>query len=127
MRKAYLTSAARNLLGAAGGALGSLSASALGSLAEKLTTAQFSQAQESRADDFGFGFLLRNGYNPYAMADALGKIGDISRRGGSQADQILQLFSTHPGSAERSARMRAMADAHVRKTAALPAQAGQSA
>ena len=35
MRKAYLTSAARNALGAAGGVLGSLSASQWGSIAEK--------------------------------------------------------------------------------------------
>ena len=71
MRKAYLTSAARNALGATGGVIGSLSGSQWGSLAEKLAGSQFSQGQEYAADDFSFGFLQRNGYDPYAMASAL--------------------------------------------------------
>ena len=110
MRKAYLASAARNALGAVGGALGALSASQLGSIAEQYASAQFSQGQETLADDFSFGFLIRNGYDPYAMASALEKITQISRQGGSEADEVMQLFSTHPDSAWRAARMRSKAD-----------------
>ena len=113
MRKAYLASAARSALGAVGGALGALSASQLGSLAEKLAGSQFSQGQEYAADDFSFGFLIRNGYDPYAMASALEKITQISRQGGSEADEGMQLFSTHPDSAWRAARMRSKADRHL--------------
>lgn len=112
MRKAYLASAARNALGAVGGALGALSASQLGSIAEQYASAQFSQGQETLADDFSFGFLIRNGYDPYAMASALEKITQISRQGGSGADEVMQLFSTHPDSAWRAARMRSKADLH---------------
>ena len=61
MRKAYLASAARSALGAVGGALGALSASQLGSIAEQYASAQFSQGQETLADDFSFGFLIRTG------------------------------------------------------------------
>lgn len=111
MRKAFLTSAARNALGAAGGVIGALSGSQWGSLAEKLASARFSQQQEYEADDFSFGFLRRNGYDPYAMATALEKICRISRQGGDDARAVLQLFSTHPDSATRAARMRAKADA----------------
>ena len=68
MRKACLTSAIRNTLGAAGGVIGALSSSQWGALAERLTSAGFSRKQEYAADDFAFGFLLRNGYDPYAMA-----------------------------------------------------------
>ncbi|MDD3107825.1 MAG: M48 family metalloprotease [Alistipes sp.] len=118
MRKAYLTSAARNALGAAGGVLGSLSSSQWGSLAEKLASSQFSQTQEYAADDFSFGFLQRNGYTPYAMASALEKIHRTSQRNDDQADAVLQLFSTHPDSYSRAARIRAKADA---LPAALPA------
>lgn len=117
MRKAYLTSAARNALGATGGVIGSLSGSQWGSLAEKLAGSQFSQGQEYAADDFSFGFLQRNGYDPYAMASALEKIHRTSQRKDGQADAILQLFSTHPDSFSRAARMRAKADA----AKALPA------
>ena len=113
MRKAYLASAARNALGAVGGALGALSASQLGSIAEQYASAQFSQGQETLADDFRFGFLIRNGYDPYAMASALEKITQISRQGGSEADEVMQLFSTHPDSAWRAARMRSKADRHL--------------
>jgi len=109
MRKAYLASAARSALGAVGGALGALSASQLGSIAEQYASAQFSQGQETLADDFSFGFLIRNGYDPYAMASALEKITQISRQGGSEADEVMQLFSTHPDSAWRAARMRSKA------------------
>lgn len=113
MRKAYLASAARNALSAAGGAIGALTGSQLGSIGERYMASQFSQKQEYAADDFSFGFLVRNGYDPYAMADALAKIDRISGRGGSDAELIANLFSTHPGSAERAARMRRAADAHV--------------
>ena len=113
MRKAYLASAARSALGAVGGALGALSASQLGSIAEQYASAQFSQGQETLADDFSFGFLIRNGYDPYAMASALEKITQISRQGGSEADEVMQLFSTHPDSAWRAARMRSKADRHL--------------
>ena len=113
MRKAYLASAARNALGAVGGALGALSASQLGSIAEQYASAQFSQGQETLADDFSFGFLIRNGYDTYAMASALEKITQISRQGGSEADEVMQLFSTHPDSAWRAARMRSKADRHL--------------
>ena len=113
MRKAYLASAARNARGAVGGALGALSASQLGSIAEQYASAQFSQGQETLADDFSFGFLIRNGYDPYAMASALEKITQISRQGGSEADEVMQLFSTHPDSAWRAARMRSKADRHL--------------
>ena len=103
MRKAYLASAARSALGA----------SQLGSIAEQYASAQFSQGQETLADDFSFGFLIRNGYDPYAMASALEKITQISRQGGSEADEVMQLFSTHPDSAWRAARMRSKADRHL--------------
>ena len=106
MRKAYLTSAARNALGAAGGVLGSLSASQWGSIAEKLAESHFSKSQEYAADDFSFGFLQRNGYDPIAMADALEKIHRLAEQAGNRPDAILQLFSTHPDSLDRAARIR---------------------
>ena len=107
--------AARNALGAAGGVLGSLSASQWGSIAEKLAESHFSKSQEYAADDFSFGFLQRNGYDPIAMADALEKIHRLAEQAGNRPDAILQLFSTHPDSLDRAARIRA-------KRLALPAE-----
>ena len=115
MRKALLTSAVRNVLGASGGALGSLSGSSWGALAEKLAGAHFSQDQEFAADDFSLGFLQRNGYDPHAMADALDKICVLSRREGKESEGVMQLLSTHPESATRATRMRQKADAMTRQ------------
>ena len=120
MRKAYLASAARNALGAVGGALGQNILQLLpgggvlnGVVFHENKLFRAAQGQETLADDFSFGFLIRNGYDPYAMASALEKITQISRQGGSEADEVMQLFSTHPDSAWRAARMRSKADRHL--------------
>lgn len=110
LRTAYLSSAVRNALGAAGGTIGALSGSVLGSLAQQYTSAQFSQNQENEADDYSFDFIVRNGIDPYAMADALATINRLSQAGGKSANNIAQMFATHPHSAERAARLRAKAD-----------------
>lgn len=121
MRKACLTSAIRNTLGAAGGVIGALSSSQWGALAERLTSAGFSRKQEYAADDFAFGFLLRNGYDPYAMATALDKLARLASAEQGAGKELLQLFSTHPDSAERARRMREKAGPRgpVRKAEAL--------
>ena len=55
MRKAYLTSAARNALGATGGVIGSLSSSQWGSLAEKLAGIELSIPMQATDDEQLFG------------------------------------------------------------------------
>lgn len=109
MRKAYLASAARNALGAVGGAIGTLSRSQLGALAERYTGARFSQQQEYAADDFSLGFLQRNGYDPMAMATALEKLAQLAKQHNGALKSVVQLFSTHPDCAERARRMRQQA------------------
>lgn len=109
MRKAYLTSAARGALGAVGGTLGQLSASQLGGIAQQYATAQFSQQQEYRADDFSLGFLQRNHYDPFAISRALQKLHDLSSQNKEGSGALTQLFSTHPESAQRAARMHLQA------------------
>ena len=49
------------------------------------------------------------------MADALEKIHRLAEQAGNRPDAILQLFSTHPDSLDRAARIRA-------KRLALPAE-----
>lgn len=109
MRKAYLASAARNALGAVGGAIGTLSRSQLGALAEQYTGARFSQQQEYAADDFSLGFLQRNGYDPMAMASALEKLAQLAEQHNGALKSVAQLFSTHPDCADRARRMRQQA------------------
>ena len=57
MQVAYGTVALRTAASSAGGVIGSLSQSQLADIGEKLVSAQFSQKQESEADDYSFDLL----------------------------------------------------------------------
>lgn len=110
MKKAYLTSAAADLIGAAG-SVGAMAQSMAGSLAEAFVSAQFSQKQEYAADDFGFNFAVQTGHSPYSMSNALEKLVNLSQ--GSQASAVAQMFSSHPDSAKRAARIKTKAESYI--------------
>lgn len=111
IRTAYAASAARNAAGSVGGStVAKLSQSQLGALAEAFTSAQFSQKQEYAADEYGFNFAVENGYSPYAMSSVLAKFVELSQGSGKQADAIAKMFSSHPDSQKRSAKMKERAD-----------------
>lgn len=90
MKTAMLARAAREGAADAGGNAGELAASELGGLAEAFINAQFSQKEETKADEYGFKFMQRHGYDTHGMGTMLGKLkGD----GG--------LLSSHPSSPKR--------------------------
>ena len=64
MQVALGTNAVRVAAASAGGVVGSLSQSQLGDLGEKLVNSQFSQRQESEADDYSYDLLRKRGINP---------------------------------------------------------------
>lgn len=97
MKQALMSSVGRDLLAANGGRVGQLAASELGDLAETVLQAQFSQSDEREADEYGYDFMVRNDFDPEALASGLEK---LPGQGG--------LTSSHPGSAERAARIREM-------------------
>ena len=113
MKRAYLGSAAREAIYAAGG-YGQLAGTILGDISEAYVNAQFSQAQESRADDFGFQFSVERGRDPYGMCRSLEKLNDLA--GGTQSSTLAKMFSSHPDSAKRAAKMRKKADQLTGKT-----------
>lgn len=108
MKNAYLASAAKNVAGAAGGVLAKLSDSQLGSIAQNFSNAQFSQKQEYAADDYGFEFCIKNGFDPYGMANALTKLSNLSE--GQKASKFQQMFSSHPDTVKRIQRVKDRAD-----------------
>lgn len=112
MKKAYLASAARDLVGAAG-AVGAISSAALGDISESFVNAQFSQNQEYQADEFGYEFAVSRGCSPYSMANALDKLVGLSK--GSQASAVAQMFSSHPDSEKRAAKMKLKAAQTIKK------------
>jgi len=109
MKSAYLASAARGVLNAAGGTVGTLSQTVLGDLGEAFLSSQYSQKQEYRADEYGFEFATSQGYSPYSMYNALNVLVGLS--GSQQSSLVAKMFSSHPGSAERAMRMKEKADA----------------
>ncbi|PKH22654.1 metalloprotease [Enterobacterales bacterium CwR94] len=100
MQVAVGTTAARNAIGSAGGIAASLSQSQLGDLGEKLVNAQFSQTQESQADDYSFDLLKKRGINPLGLATSFDKLSKLS---GSQGSSM---FDSHPDSASRAQHIR---------------------
>ncbi len=99
MQVAYTATAARGAAAAAGnGAVAALSQSQLGELGEKLINAQFSQSQETAADDFSFDLLTKNKANTQGLVTAFQKLAKLD--GGKSS-----MFSSHPGSAERAQHM----------------------
>lgn len=112
MSNAYMASAARNAVSAAGGVLGTLSASALGGLALSLAGAKFSRDQEQEADDFAFRRLVEAGESPFVLAETLEKLAAIASGQSGRSDTGLgSMFATHPDPAGRAVRMRARAEA----------------
>jgi metalloprotease len=98
MQVAYTAMAARQAATAAGGTVAQLSASQLGDLTEKLINAQFSQSQESDADDYSFDLLTTAKLKREGLVSAfekLAKLGDSS-----------SMFSSHPSSNGRAQHIR---------------------
>jgi putative metalloprotease len=98
MVSALRTSALRDAAGAVGGnTTATLTDSQLGDLAESLGNAQFSQKQESAADDYGYEFLKKCGKDPANMASSLGVLLKLQEEAGTQEDsKFNKLFSSHP-------------------------------
>ena len=110
MKKAYMASAARDLVGAAG-TVGAVSSAVMGDISEAFLSAKFSQKQEFKADDYGYNFAIANGQSPYSMATALEKL--VGLANGKQASAVAQMFSSHPDSAKRAAIVRKKADEYT--------------
>lgn len=98
---AYATAAARSAVAASSNsAVAALSQSQLGEIGEALVNAQFSQSQESDADDYSFDLLKKRGIKLDGLATAFDKLAKLS--GGAESS----MFDSHPGSKERADHIR---------------------
>ena len=88
--------------------------SELGAMAEALAGAQFSQKQENEADDYGVEFCVKNGIDPYAMANALSKLAELAKDA-PKASYAQRMFSSHPDTQKRIERTKAKADSYAKK------------
>jgi len=97
MQVSYGTQLARGAIAVSTNtAIANLTQSQLGDLAEGIINAQFSQKQETQADNYSFDFLVKKGINPLGIATAFEKLG-----GGDAT-----LLSSHPASSDRAKNIR---------------------
>lgn len=99
MQVALGTNAIRVAAASAGGIVGSLSQSQLGDQ-EKLVNSQFTQRQESEADDYSYDLLRQRGISPAGLATSFEKLAKLEE--GRQSS----MFDDHPASAERAQHIR---------------------
>lgn len=103
-KQELLTGAAKDAIGSTNNIAAALTDSQLGGLAESLAGAQYSQKQESEADDFGYEFLKAHGKNPWGMVSAFEKMESLSG-GAAKSSYINKMFSSHPETAKRIKRL----------------------
>ena len=77
---AYATSALRKGLASQGNQIGQIAGSVIGSFAEQLTHAQFSQHEERQADQYGAAFLQAEGHDVSPAVSALNKLAVLAKQ-----------------------------------------------
>lgn len=97
MRTVYATSAAREAAAASGGLGATLSKGMAGELANQFINAQFSQANESAADNYSYELLTQLNLNPQGLVTSFNKLAQLS--GGQESSSIM---SSHPPSSQRA-------------------------
>ncbi|MCF8057315.1 MAG: M48 family metallopeptidase [Desulfocapsa sp.] len=97
MMMAYGGSALRKAIASQNNLAGEISRSVLGSFAETLVNAQFSQQEEREADDYGLKFLIAKGYEREAAVSALRKLATLGRNH--------SFLSSHPAPDRRALRL----------------------
>ncbi len=101
MQVAYATAAARGAAAASGNStIVTLNQSQLGELSESLIHAQYSQANESAADDYSFDLLTERRLNTRGLVTAFQKLAALN---GGKSD----MFSSHPSASDRASRLEA--------------------
>jgi putative metalloprotease len=100
MRLQHATTATRGALTFIQGTLGQLAGSQVGGLAEGVINAQFSQAEEKQADDYGADMLAKIDAPQGAAVRALTKLNR-----GQKMGPFAQLLASHPDPLARAERI----------------------
>lgn len=103
MQTAYSLQAARGAAGAASDTVATLSQSDLGDLGQKFIQAQFSQSQETAADDQSYGILQKEKLSRQGLVTLFQKLAQLEG-----ADH--SMFSSHPSSPDRAQHIQSRID-----------------
>ncbi len=105
MQVTLLTSAVISGASAFSDKVATLSQSQLGAIGQTILNAQYSQKQETEADDYAYDFLKKSGKNPACLMQGFQKLQQLE--GGSAASSwVTKLFSDHPDTGSRIARIQ---------------------
>ncbi|MBJ3814188.1 M48 family metallopeptidase [Shimwellia pseudoproteus] len=100
MQVAMGTNALRAAAASMGGVIGNLSQSQIGALGEQVVNAQFSQRQESEADDYSYDLLRKRGISPAGLATSFEKLAKLEQ------DRQSSILDDHPASEARAQHIR---------------------
>ncbi|MBV8656910.1 MAG: M48 family metalloprotease [Burkholderiales bacterium] len=103
MQTAYNLQAARSAAGAVSATAASLNDSELGDLGQKFIQAQFSQSQETDADDQSYDLLRKAKLSRKPLVTVFQKLASLEGPGHS-------MFSSHPSSPDRAQHIQARID-----------------
>jgi len=103
MQTAYTLQAARSAVGAVSATAASFSESELGDLGQKFIEAQFSQSQETDADDQSYNMLQKAKLPRTALVTVFQKLAKLEGPGHS-------MFSSHPSSPDRAQHIQSRID-----------------
>jgi metalloprotease len=113
-RNAYLAVAVREGIAAVDENAALITEGIIGDIAQEIALSAYSREQEYQADKAAFNYCTANNVDPYAMQKALNVL--VKLNGSSNSGivaKVSQMFSTHPDSAKRAARIKTMADEYV--------------
>ncbi len=99
MQVAYSTVAAKTAAGSAGGVASQLSNSQFADMGVKLVNSQFSQHQESEADNYSYDLLKKRNISTEGLATGFEKFAALDKGKSS-------MFDSHPPSKERAENIR---------------------
>lgn len=85
-----------------------LTESQLGQLGSAMIDSKHSRKQETEADDFSYNFMKKHGYDVNAVAAAFALLANLS--GGTSADFLTQMISSHPDPKERAEKAKKKAE-----------------
>ncbi len=103
VRDAYKRAAIADAASSQSGVAAALTESQLGEFANAILSSKYSRKQESQADEYGYNFLKRNGYNVMGMASAFKKLASLSD--GAERSKTEKMLSSHPESGDRAAKV----------------------
>lgn len=100
---AYASSAISEVVKQQGGQIGEIASSKLGNFLETVVSAQFSQANEKDADDYGLKIVRRRKADLNAAVSALEKLAKLSS---TKPGMLEQMTSSHPDAGARAERLK---------------------